>query len=169
MALSDGQLLCHAFNAALRRSSKPWGFIPSASIHDVRSDEDQRIPNRSRSVNASYTSSTGRHTPSELGDEMENGSLSLGDIHRRPGWTFRRVENLNKFTVAIGLRYGIKGGNAKPNASRRPSIGACDTLSDGYISFDAVKVVRQEGSWQEMLKSVVEQWALSVAEEERKR
>ncbi|PWN22589.1 hypothetical protein BCV69DRAFT_281574 [Microstroma glucosiphilum] len=169
MALSDGQLLCHAFNAALRRSSKPWGFIPSGSIHDVRADEDHCIPSRSRSVNASHTSSTGRHTPSEIGEEMDSTTSSLGDIHRKPGWTFRRVENLNKFTVAIALRYGIKSGRVKDGASQQHSNLDGNVLSDHPLMFDAVKVVRQEGDWQEMLRRVVEQWALKVAEEERNR
>lgn len=35
LSLSDGQLLCIAYNTALRRSQRPWGFVPQASIHDL--------------------------------------------------------------------------------------------------------------------------------------
>ncbi|KAG8949037.1 hypothetical protein FRC04_009111 [Tulasnella sp. 424] len=37
--LSDGQLLCHAYNAIVRRSRKQWGFIGAASVHDIISLE----------------------------------------------------------------------------------------------------------------------------------
>jgi hypothetical protein len=104
-----------------------------------------------------------------MGDEMDSTSPSLGEIDRKPGWTFRRVENLNKFIVALGLRYGIKIGAAKQESSRRRSNADCETTSDGSVAFDAVRVVRQDGNWQEMLRSVVEQWAVKVAEEERNR
>ncbi|KAG6330167.1 hypothetical protein ID866_8921, partial [Astraeus odoratus] len=38
-ALSSGQLLCVAYNTAVRRSRKPWGFISIDSIHDIISLE----------------------------------------------------------------------------------------------------------------------------------
>jgi hypothetical protein len=33
--LASGQLLCVAYNAAVRHSRKPWGFISQDSIHDI--------------------------------------------------------------------------------------------------------------------------------------
>lgn len=33
--LASGQLLCIAYNAAVRQSRKPWGYISQDSIHDV--------------------------------------------------------------------------------------------------------------------------------------
>jgi hypothetical protein len=33
--LASGQLLCVAYNAAVRQSCKPWGCISRDSIHDV--------------------------------------------------------------------------------------------------------------------------------------
>ena len=33
--LASGQLLCVAYNAAVRQSRKPWGFISQDSIHDI--------------------------------------------------------------------------------------------------------------------------------------
>lgn len=38
-ALSDGQLLCLGYNAVLRASNRPWGFIGSGKIHDLREME----------------------------------------------------------------------------------------------------------------------------------
>ncbi|WAR62777.1 hypothetical protein PtB15_15B365 [Puccinia triticina] len=34
-SLSDGTLLCLAYNAVLRKSQRPWGFIPVESIHNL--------------------------------------------------------------------------------------------------------------------------------------
>ena len=33
--LASGQLLCVAYNAAVRQSRKPWGYISQDSIHDI--------------------------------------------------------------------------------------------------------------------------------------
>ena len=33
--LGSGQLLCVAYNAAVRQSRKPWGYISQDSIHDI--------------------------------------------------------------------------------------------------------------------------------------
>lgn len=33
--LASGQLLCVAYNAAVRQSRKPWGYISQDSIHDM--------------------------------------------------------------------------------------------------------------------------------------
>jgi len=33
--LASGQLLCVAYNAAVRQSRRPWGYISQDSIHDV--------------------------------------------------------------------------------------------------------------------------------------
>jgi hypothetical protein len=34
-SLADGQLLCLAYNNALRSSRRPWGFVPPNAIHDL--------------------------------------------------------------------------------------------------------------------------------------
>ena len=33
--LASGQLLCVAYNAAVRLSRRPWGYISQDSIHDI--------------------------------------------------------------------------------------------------------------------------------------
>ena len=66
-ALSSGQLLCVAYNAGVRQSRKPWGYINSDSIHDIIALED--------ALSASGVD----------GSQAEKG---------RKGWTFRRTDNL---------------------------------------------------------------------------
>ena len=39
-ALSSGQLLCHAYNHAVRRSRKPWGYVNKDAIHDIAALEE---------------------------------------------------------------------------------------------------------------------------------
>ena len=67
-ALSSGQLLCLAYNAGVRQSRKPWGYINIDSIHDIIALE------------AALTNSS----------EVEGSQEEKG----RKGWTFRRTDNL---------------------------------------------------------------------------
>ncbi len=34
-SLSSGQLLCVAYNACIRKSKKPWGYVSKDGIHDI--------------------------------------------------------------------------------------------------------------------------------------
>lgn len=121
-ALSDGQILCHAYNAALRRSGRPWGFIQSSAVHDVKGEEESSRGSR----------------------------LSSDDNTRRPpGWTFRRIENLKRFSAAVALRYGVKTGRQTG------------------VEFDAGRVAKMDNGWDVMLRQLVLRWVNMVVEEER--
>jgi hypothetical protein len=67
-ALSSGQLLCLAYNAGVRQSRQPWGYINTDSIHDIFALE------------AALAKSS----------EVEDSQEEKG----RKGWTFRRTDNL---------------------------------------------------------------------------
>ena len=41
-ALSSGQVLCNAYNTAVRRSRKPWGYVSKDAIHDIASLEESQ-------------------------------------------------------------------------------------------------------------------------------
>ncbi|KAG6833340.1 hypothetical protein H0H87_008516 [Tephrocybe sp. NHM501043] len=62
--LSSGQLLCVAYNACVRKSKHPWGYVSKDGIHDILALE--------RAAKAD-------------GNATEGG---------RKGWTFRRTDNL---------------------------------------------------------------------------
>jgi hypothetical protein len=70
--LSSGQLLCVAYNAGVRQSRKPWGYIDNDSIHDIVALED--------ALGASGVD----------GSQAEKG---------RKGWTFRRTDNLRLWSA----------------------------------------------------------------------
>jgi hypothetical protein len=64
-SLSSGQLLCAAYNACVRKSNKPWGYVSKDAIHDIialeLANEEQRLEE---------------------------------DKEAKRGWTFRRTDNL---------------------------------------------------------------------------
>lgn len=92
-SLSNGQLLCLAFNIVVRQSNRPWGFIPAEEIHDLFSIEGNSDKRRAAS-------------------EMSDGGTA------RVGLTFRRLENLRVFVAAIKLRYSIHLRNERGAQSR---------------------------------------------------
>jgi hypothetical protein len=63
--LSSGQILCTAYNVAVRRSRKPWGYIAKAAIHDIAALEAEAA-----------------------------GDTEGDKEKKKKGWTFRRTDNL---------------------------------------------------------------------------
>lgn len=68
--LSDGQMLCIVFNSVLRRSRRPWGFIPPQDIHDIIGLEKEEA---------------------EAAETVEDNAKSSKS---KTSWTFRRTDNL---------------------------------------------------------------------------
>lgn len=147
-SLSDGYILCHAFNAALCRSYRAWGFIPSSNIHDLTA------------------SSSAMLVKSSAEDAKPQGDVKL----RPPGWTFRRVENLNRFAAAVTLRYGIRLLPLIPTSSANGMTRAATDRNkkpvDG-LTFDAAIVVRKDPGWEAILQGLVVAWVGSVVQEEQ--
>lgn len=79
---SDGTLLCHSFNSILRQSpfSRPWGFIPSSSIHVFPP--------------AALGQSTGM-------ERTASAASATSDGGERVGSTFRRAENLAQWSACV--------------------------------------------------------------------
>jgi hypothetical protein len=74
-SLSSGQLLCHAHNACLRKSKKPWGYVNRDAIHDILALEQAQ-------------SAAGA-------DEKEKDDKS------KKSWTFRRTDNLRLWAGCV--------------------------------------------------------------------
>ncbi|CAO1635266.1 unnamed protein product [Parajaminaea phylloscopi] len=156
--LADGQLICHAYNAALRRSRRPWGFIPSDDIHDIKRGELGVLRDNSN--------------PSGMGTAAgaaKEGSTDTKLSSGRPAhtWTFRRIENLRRFLAALNLRYDVRvhtdalaGGDARHGrrSDRRERL-----------HFDPAKVARMEGGeeWMGMFEALLSAWLDKVVAEER--
>ncbi|GJN87629.1 hypothetical protein Rhopal_000584-T1 [Rhodotorula paludigena] len=142
-ALSDGVLLSHAFNAVLRLPSlsRPFGFLPPASIHTFASP-----PTPAGSADMVRALST-----------ASNSSDAGGAGGERVGVTFRRAENLAQWAAALKHRYALSLGppafDARLVAARRP---LSDTVNEGAPS-----------DWRKMLGGAVGAWAGAAASEAR--
>lgn len=74
--LADGHLMCLAYNSALRKSERPWGFIPNSSIHDLVAIQSAPEPVRP-GIRPAKPKEEDASAPRE-----------------RVGLTFRKIENL---------------------------------------------------------------------------
>ncbi|KZT66948.1 hypothetical protein DAEQUDRAFT_746366 [Daedalea quercina L-15889] len=161
-ALSSGQLLCAAYNAGVRKSRKPWGFVSKDAIHDIVALEAQ--------------------------SQSPGGGGGGQDADRgRRGWTFRRTDNLRLWAAALKLRYllPITSPAKPPSAPRTPGTATPSNVGTPVASpspsqvrflsnsgeepilFDAPMVARQEGAWEDMLEAAVLKWMDAVVEERR--
>lgn len=160
LALSDGQILCTAYNSVLRASQRPWGYIPDSSIHDVisltREREEAERAHASQSARTSLENTSRlqvsgggsalmrRHSSEGLGSG-DHSFTATSDGTPRVGLTFRRFENLRLFVAALKLRYLVL---------IRPEI-------------NIKTIARKEEGWMDMLQEIAGQWVEAAAEEKR--
>ena len=202
--LSDGYLLCRVFNEAVRRSDKPWGYISSREMHDLEAEEAAllhkealRLKQAQEAEALNFQTRANCRSTSE-GDASVNEteppckSVEMEASSSRPGWTFRRTENLRVWATALKLRYHIqttatKATPAKP-AATGPTYGSLGlgklalhgrrAASESHaspsvvqhgtsrtIDFDPAKVARREEGWQDMLTQLLTAWVDAVADD----
>jgi len=139
--LHDGQLLCTAYNAVVRRSRKPWGFIQPGSIHDIV----------------------------EL--ESAAAAAEEGGKKGKSSWTFRRTENLRLWAAALKLRYLIlfvtTSGGSAGLASPRKGTRLMDPSVSPPLFFDPKIIARRDKGWEDMLETAASRWVEVVVEEAR--
>ncbi|KAJ3730741.1 hypothetical protein C8R42DRAFT_14926 [Lentinula raphanica] len=175
-SLSSGQLLCIAYNAGVRKSKKPWGYINKEGIHDI------------------------------LALQSQNQNQGQGTQGTQTGWTFRRSDNLRLWVGALKLRYMLpivvpsqtlssppnpnpthnttSNSNSNSNSpsttahntplsSPHPSISTSNQklpkfpTNEPPVTFDARVVAKQEEGWEEMLEAVLRRWMWRVVDEKR--
>jgi hypothetical protein len=78
--LTDGQVLCQAYNRVVRRSRRPFGFIPEHKIHDFGTD--QRPPSVALSP-----------------ESIERRQSVEGESKQPRDYAFRRIENMREFAA----------------------------------------------------------------------
>ncbi|KAF9560411.1 hypothetical protein CPC08DRAFT_762703 [Agrocybe pediades] len=160
-SLSSGQLLCIAYNACVRKSKKPWGFVSKDGVHDIIALE--------------------KAAKEQSSDEKE-GNKKL--------WTFRRTDNLRLWIGALKLRYMLPIqiptqpiANPPGSSTSRTNTPAGTPLSspskqrfplglgrpdrEPPILFDARVVAKKEDGWEEMLEAVLYRWVEKAVEERR--
>ncbi|SNX82440.1 uncharacterized protein MEPE_01146 [Melanopsichium pennsylvanicum] len=203
--LYDGYLLCRALNETVRRSDKPWGYISSREMHDLEAEEAALLhkeamrlreaedadalnfQTRANRKEVSEGGSTGSEAEPRVKQSEEDATFS------RPGWTFRRTENLRVWATALKLRYHIQTTATKATPAKQTSTGPTygslgmgklalhgrRAASESYtlssstnhrssrtMDFDPVKVARKEPGWQDMLTKLLTAWIDAVVEEQ---
>ncbi|ORY72380.1 hypothetical protein BCR35DRAFT_307646 [Leucosporidium creatinivorum] len=161
LSLADGLLLCHAYNALVRHSSRPFGFIPEKDVHMLLS-----------------SSSSSEGSGAEMARTKSEGERKVGE-------TFRRVENLRVWAAALKFRYLITFNSTKPSTatSSTPAPPSDPSASDSPStstpnpnlssapkpppSFDPLLIARKEEGWMEMLEGAVVRWLEKVVQERR--
>ncbi|EPQ53266.1 hypothetical protein GLOTRDRAFT_63954 [Gloeophyllum trabeum ATCC 11539] len=149
LALSSGQLLCVSYNAGVRRSRKPWGFINKDEIHDILAMEQGLTAEEKAERNR--TGWTYRR--------LDNLRLWSGGLKLRYSLP---IHILPKPGVPLNL-------NVTPTPSPQPSPGLKTKFSSAELpfTFDTRTIARKDNGWEEMLETAVVKWANAVAEEQR--
>lgn len=147
--LSSGQLLCVAYNAIVRKSKKPLGYISKDSIHDIfaleRANEEEELPGSKKGW-------TFRRT--------DNLRLWVGALKLRyilpvqvPSQIFKPITG-----------FGLPALPSLPEISRQSPTHTEDPSS---TFFDAKVVARRGEGWENMLRSVLVLWVQKVVDERR--
>ncbi|GAC97250.1 hypothetical protein PHSY_004835 [Pseudozyma hubeiensis SY62] len=196
--LSDGYLLCQAFNEAVRRSDKPWGYISPREMHDLEAEEAAlshkeslriRDAKQAESLNFQTRRQGGASEDGPNANDEQSSSISVENVNR-PGWTFRRTENLRLWATALKLRYQIqttatRASITKPNEISGPtyrSLGlgklslhgrrvaseshVVSSTSSKMIDFDPSRTARRDPGWQQALTILLLAWIDAVAQEQ---
>ncbi|KAJ3515876.1 hypothetical protein NLJ89_g1486 [Agrocybe chaxingu] len=164
-SLSSGQLLCAAYNAAVRKSKKPWGFVSKDGIHDIIALEKAALA-------------------SGAAGEEDVASGASG----KKVWTFRRTDNLRLWAGALKIRYTLPIETPSHLLATQPTPGSAfnTPLSspsgaktrfafgprgkddrEPPILFDPPVVAKREAGWDDMLEAVLTRWVDKAVEERR--
>ncbi|EJT98219.1 hypothetical protein DACRYDRAFT_118938 [Dacryopinax primogenitus] len=171
LALQSGQLICVAYNAAVRRSSKPWGYIEPRAIHDIIAldlaasqpppppvPEAPVLHPLHHALGPQFTGKKGQQQRPEPVEPLR--PQMTGSARKEGGWTFRRTENLRLFAAACRLRYLI------PFVDVLPPHAKAGKASDAVV-FDPKVVAAKAEGWEAMLAVAVEEWVGRVVRERR--
>ena len=164
LCLSDGQLLCVAYNSILKRSQRPWGFITSSNIHDLvsltyeKTKQAQETSSGTQAISSTPMRASSSERQSDEGAIPANGarvgltckvdyipSYAVYRLMTASVCTVRRLENLRLFTGAIKLRYSV-------------------TLDS---KIDIKGIARKCQDWQNMLEEIACKWLQAILEETR--
>ncbi|KAF8659277.1 hypothetical protein AX16_001852 [Volvariella volvacea WC 439] len=162
-SLSSGQILCLAYNASVRKSRKPWGFINRDSIHDIYSLEQAAEKDPAAGARTGWTF---RRT--------DNLRLWVGALKLRYLLPLHVPSNhLATPHAGLGLAGVISGSSSPANGNTPLSSPGVTKLkfptnaTEPPVVFDAKIVAKKEEGWEEMLESVLIRWVNKVVDEKR--
>lgn len=137
--LASGQLLCSAYNSAIRRSKEPWGYVNKDSIHDIIALEQAGVDEGSIKENKSWTFR-----------RIDNLRLWTGALKIR-------------YILPIIMPSVVPG----TGSSNMPGSPTLHKFPEPPIHFDPKVVAKRGEGWQGMLQMVLVRWAEKVIEETR--
>lgn len=157
--LSDGYLLCRAFNEAVRRSDKPWGYISPHEMHDLEAEEaalqqkellrakqakeDEAVKFQTRANRKSVS----KGAPSQADADDSGIAIKSADpelVSNRPGWTFRKSENLRTWAAALKLRHHIQTTATRAVPAKLPTAGPTyGSLGMGKLALHAPRAASE--------------------------
>lgn len=162
--LSDGQLLCHAYNAVVRRSRKQWGFIGAASIHDIISLEaKQKEADAKKVIGWTFR-------------RMENLRLWAAALKLRYLVALAPPSQSPPMKPGIPLPLILNQSTSSAKPNMQPTIAphvVPVTVSRVLNSmgpaspFDAKLIAKREEGWDEMLQVALQRWVDAILKESR--
>ncbi|KAI0354353.1 hypothetical protein OH77DRAFT_1425914 [Trametes cingulata] len=157
-ALSSGQILCTAYNAGVRKSRKPWGYVSKDAIHDIAALE--------LAQSAEGSSDTGkRGWTFRRTDNLRLWAAALKLRYSVP-IVLPNNKRPKEGTPGSDTRTPVDGNTPLPS----PSVSAVNfpsNVSEDTIVFDAPLVARLEEGWEHMLERLVFKWMDAVVNEKR--
>ncbi|KAG8698296.1 hypothetical protein FRC09_007306 [Ceratobasidium sp. 395] len=135
--LSDGQMLCVAYNAAVRKSKKAWGFINAQSIHD---------------------------TAAATSEEKTAGSLTFRRKENLGLWAAALKLRYVIDIVPAGSKtsHPTRHFHQAP-APAAPETGAEDVAASNL--FSPILIAKHEHGWEDMLERAIWEWVNAVVTE----
>ncbi|EIW52733.1 uncharacterized protein TRAVEDRAFT_155506 [Trametes versicolor FP-101664 SS1] len=156
--LSSGQLLCTAYNAGVRKSRKPWGYVDRDAIHDIAALELAQAVEGSTEAKRGWTF---RRT-----DNLRLWAAALKLRYSLPIVLPGNKRPKEGTPISGGSRTPADGNTPLPS----PSVSAVSfpaTITEDTILFDAPLVARLEDGWEHALERLVFKWMDAVVSEKR--
>lgn len=166
-SLSSGQLLCVAYNACVRRSKHPWGYVSKDGVHDIIALEKMAEED---GIEGGRKGWTFRRT--------DNLRLWAGWVqdpcpHQFKVWCFSLSALKLRYMLPIqipsqviqvpGVGTQLNTTTALPSSPVRSTYRS----TEPPLLFDAKVVAKKEDGWEDMLESVLLRWVTKALQEKR--
>ncbi|KAK0532603.1 hypothetical protein OC842_003241 [Tilletia horrida] len=150
--LTDGHLLCLAYNAALRRSRRPWGFLREEDIHPL--------------VGSTSTAEAGKWTFRKI-DNLRNWAAALrlrysispdelAVVDMDKDWAEQNQLQQQQQILANG------GGEEEEGSTTLTAT----TPPPNKVRFDPRLIARTEEGWETALSALIARWLKALMDEE---
>lgn len=158
--LASGQLLCVAYNSAVRQSRKPWGFISQDSIHDIVALEASAEVGEAKRSGWTFRRS----------DNLRLWAAALKLRYLLPIVMPNSDPNLKRGRALNGV-VGASPDRVSNSPSRETPVASPtkqkSKTEEPPIFFDGPLVAKQGEGWDTMLEAAIDRWVECVVVERR--